>query len=537
MGVLDKRRTAVRLAVVVLGIILMAIVCKYVFDVCYYTVMEEQRAVLKRVGERVDEKIEKSQIFFQMAVNGQDFLEMSEERRKHKCREMLSYGFSSVRVFDEYKNLIYKLENHDDSIEMLIKTDDYKQMMNGKFVLRGKVSEANPADSVIIMMLAIFGENLEYRGAVASYIDGSEFARLLNKENLAVKGSYLFITDEANFYVFNDNKYISEEPRLLYESSRSDDGQAKSPMIFLQKYFGADLEDVYLDMPIVNAPWHVIAVLPANELFSYIILKMFNQGMVLLAVLAIFSIIIWNILQRHELIRTKEHIKMEKMKMMMQMSASMAHEIKNPLTSLKGFLQYLYYKQKKEHPEQEKFFSIMFDEVDRIEMLANQFCMMAKPDENIKKEAFLIDNIMEEIYMLTDAQAKKRSIVLEYQPLNKPLEIWGNRQQIKQIFINLVNNAFDAVAAVENQVGRVEIISRCFDGKCELEVKDNGVGIKNEDMAKLCTAFYTTKEQGNGLGLMITNELIKQHNGNMRIISEYGQGTSFIVTFPIYEKV
>lgn len=534
MRIREKQKWIVKCGLIVLGLLLLGMLLKGIFDVAYYSVVEEQRAVLKRVGEHVDEKLEKSQIFFQMAVNGQDFLEMSDKKRNYKSQEIMSYGFSSVRIFDERMQLIYKAENAQAGIEMLIKPDDYREMLAGRFVVRGKVNEADLSDSVIIMMLGILGDDMEYRGTIATYMNGQEFVKLLNKEQSSVPGSYFFLTDEAKFFIFSDERYIADYPQCISDAVWCGKMQLHGPTDFLWRFLAEGTKSVYLELPIVNAPWHLILVMPSGKLFSSVAVKMLNQSLFLLIILVLLGVVSWSIIQRRDLRKAKENIKIEKMKMVMQMSASMAHEIKNPLTSLKGFLQYLYYKQKKEHPEQEKFFLIMFDEIDRIEMLANQFCMMAKPEENIKKESFDVGAVLEEIYLLMEAQAKKRNIMLSFVSFPEPVMIWGNRQQLKQIFINLINNAFDAVAAAERADGNVSIYCSLVADKCRLEVRDNGIGIKPEDIKKLCKAFYTTKEQGNGLGLMITNELIRQHKGEMQIESRYGEGTSFIVLLPIY---
>ncbi len=172
----------------------------------------------------------------------------------------------------------------------------------------------------------------------------------------------------------------------------------------------------------------------------------------------------------------------------------------------------------------------MFDEIDRIETLANQFCMVAKPAEKVKKQGVLLNEILEQIYLLLSLQAKKRGTEFVYLPFATNVSIWGNPQQLKQIFINLLNNAFEAVR--EN--GKVQIACDEREQNCQIRIMDNGIGIKEEDLKKLGTVFYTTKERGNGLGLAITQELVKEHNGNMTIESKYGEGTTFILTFPIY---
>ncbi len=333
-------------------------------------------------------------------------------------------------------------------------------------------------------------------------------------------------------YLMTENgpKFLLQPKPYGYGTYEKSNLYEKHSAAFLRQYLFDSAGEAYVDLPVVNAPWRVVAAGPAEGLLRGLSPKSAFWGLALLFGFGGIYRSIWSFSQRREAVQEKQRMEAEKMQLIARMSAGIAHEIKNPLTSLKGFLQYVYHKQKNEHPEQEKFFHIMFDEIDRIETLANQFCMVAKPAEKVKKQGVPLNEILEQIYLLLSLQAKKRGTEFVYLPFATNVSILGNPQQLKQIFINLLNNAFEAVR--EN--GKVQIACDEREQNCQIRIMDNGIGIKEEDLKKLGTVFYTTKERGNGLGLAITQELVKEHNGNMTIESKYGEGTTFILTFPIY---
>lgn len=209
----------------------------------------------------------------------------------------------------------------------------------------------------------------------------------------------------------------------------------------------------------------------------------------------------------------------EKLALIGELSAGVVHEIKNPLTSIKGFLQLM----KAGTIKTNDYISILNTEVERIEQIANDLLGFAKPKEDMKE--LDMNNIVKDVVFLLKPQAKNKNINLRCNSLNDSAIVFGDKTQLKQVLVNLVKNAIEASA--DNQ--KVEI--DCFrdKGKVIVQVKDNGCGIPKEYLDKVGESFFTTKEKGTGLGLMVTQKIITNHKGNISIQSEVDKGTIFTI--------
>lgn len=216
--------------------------------------------------------------------------------------------------------------------------------------------------------------------------------------------------------------------------------------------------------------------------------------------------------------------KSEKLALVGQMAAGIAHEIRNPLTSIKGFMQLFQAKYK----EDEEYFDIVLSELERINLIVGEFLVLAKPTNIVFKEKDL-KMLLRDVVMLINTQAIINNVqILVELDLNLPM-IACEENQLKQVFINILKNAIEAMpngGIIEIKVKEVENnkISICF--------IDQGVGIPEDRIQTLGEPFYTTKEKGTGLGLMTSYRIIESHNGELRISSKVGEGTTIEVTLP-----
>jgi PAS domain S-box-containing protein len=227
--------------------------------------------------------------------------------------------------------------------------------------------------------------------------------------------------------------------------------------------------------------------------------------------------------------RTEELlIRSEKLSAIGQLAAGVAHEIRNPLTTLRGFVQLL----QTSLPNQNHYFSIMLSELDRINLIVSEFMVLAKPQAmkfEAKDPVEMINNIMTIVNsqaILNDVQIR-----MEYEP-NLP-KIICEENKLKQVFINVLQNAIEAMP----NGGSIEAAIRRENTSIIFQFIDHGCGISKERLAHLGEPFYTTKEKGTGLGLMISYKIIEDHQGKMRISSKIGLGTTVEVILPIYESI
>lgn len=213
----------------------------------------------------------------------------------------------------------------------------------------------------------------------------------------------------------------------------------------------------------------------------------------------------------------------EKLSIMGELATGIVHEVRNPLTILKGFLGLI----NDETDQNHTYISIMTDELKRIEKIANDLLYFSKPHEQNLKPTNVI-KLIQDIVFLLDSFAFKKRICLNFDPDDKNIDIQCDEVQFKQAIINLIKNAIEATP----YYGNVSLAIKKDKYRIAISVSDTGCGMTQEQVSKLGTSFYTTKEDGTGLGLMVTYNIIKNHHGKMNVKSEVGQGTTFTIELP-----
>ncbi|AHD04495.1 PAS domain S-box protein [Paenibacillus larvae] len=217
--------------------------------------------------------------------------------------------------------------------------------------------------------------------------------------------------------------------------------------------------------------------------------------------------------------------KSEKLTVIGQIAAGVAHEIRNPLTTLKGFIQLFH---AGEEGKQE-YYEVMMGELNRIELIITEMLVLAKPHMSHFQPRH-IDKIIQNVLILLDTEAKHKNIRIVVAGEADLAPVLCEENQLKQLFIHLLKNAVESM----EHGGKILIQIRGH-GKDRICVRitDQGCGIAPEQMHKLGEPFYTTKEKGTGLGMMISYKIIEDHQGTMEIESKMGEGTTVSVYLPI----
>ena len=224
-------------------------------------------------------------------------------------------------------------------------------------------------------------------------------------------------------------------------------------------------------------------------------------------------------------------IRSEKLAALGQLAAGIAHEIRNPLTSINILIHSITENLPSETSHREDL-KVIEEEIRRINDIVEQFLRFARPSPPLLKKREVLP-ILEETLQLLKPQLERQRISVrkEFQPL---LPIVLDREQIKQVILNLLINAVQAMP----QGGRL-ILGAQVSGNhpwIQLSIRDSGVGIPPEDMKKLFDPFFSTKEGGVGLGLSIAHRIIDQHHGKIEVESHPGEGTLFTVWLPIHNE-
>lgn len=218
----------------------------------------------------------------------------------------------------------------------------------------------------------------------------------------------------------------------------------------------------------------------------------------------------------------KEMLRLDRMNLVGQMAAGISHEVRNPMTTIRGFLQML--QKKPECQQYRDYFGLMISELDRANSIISEFLSVAKTKQSSTSEADLNDIIKAmEPLLTTDAIATGKTITLNLGQINR-LKL--NEKEIRQLLLNLVRNGLEAMP----KGGTVTIRTYQKKGQVVLAVQDEGTGIPQHIMGKLGTPFLTSKENGTGLGLAICYGIAERHNAKLTV-STSSEGTTFFLCF------
>ncbi|NRF96067.1 PAS domain S-box protein [Paenibacillus frigoriresistens] len=207
-----------------------------------------------------------------------------------------------------------------------------------------------------------------------------------------------------------------------------------------------------------------------------------------------------------------------------ELAAGVAHEIRNPITSIKGFVQLM--KDKKFKLE---YFDVMFSEFKTLESKIDEFLLLAKP-QVVQYMPLRLWELLQDVLLLLESQAILNNVHVFSEPINEDLTIMGDRQQLKQVFVNLLKNAIEAMP------GGGEILIQMKKSESDnvsVSIRDQGCGISEERLKRIGEPFFSSKEKGNGLGLTISHKIVREHDGIIRFDSELNKGTTVQVSFPI----
>ncbi|AIE59011.1 PAS domain-containing sensor histidine kinase [Bacillus methanolicus] len=226
-----------------------------------------------------------------------------------------------------------------------------------------------------------------------------------------------------------------------------------------------------------------------------------------------------------EMRKTEERLRRaEKLSVVGELSASVAHEIRNPLTSLKGFVQLL----QMEDEKHQYYYQIMLDELNRINHIVGELLLLAKPQQ-IKFTKADLRNILFDVISLLKTEAALHNIEIDFIFQDNEYMIECEPNQLKQLFINIIKNAIEASTSGDT----VSVfLNKEENEKISITVKDNGCGISKERLKKLGEPFYSSKEKGTGLGLTVSYKIVQSHNGTIQFDSEKNKGTEVNIVLP-----
>ena len=231
--------------------------------------------------------------------------------------------------------------------------------------------------------------------------------------------------------------------------------------------------------------------------------------------------------------RTQEQLlQSEKLAAMGRLTSQIAHELNNPLYGIMNTLELL----KTEisaQSKRRKVLEMALSETVRLSDMLRKMLSFSKPDQQ-EKQAVDLNLVLDEILLLHEKQLQENDIKIKTSYMEGIPQIKASKDQLRQVFLNLVANARDAMP----DGGTLSVKTAADNENARIEIADNGIGIEEEHLKKIFDSFFTTKDsvKGVGLGLSVCYGFIKDHGGDIQVKSKVGSGTTFTITFPIFQE-
>jgi two-component system NtrC family sensor kinase len=231
--------------------------------------------------------------------------------------------------------------------------------------------------------------------------------------------------------------------------------------------------------------------------------------------------------------RTQEQLlQSERLAAMGRLTSQIAHELNNPLYGIMNTLELL----KTEispQSKRRKILEMALSETVRLSELLRKMLSFSKPDQE-EKQAVDLNTVLDEILLLHEKQLQENDIKIKISFENTLSQISASKDQLRQVFLNLVANARDAMP----DGGTLGVTTSADSENVRIEITDTGIGIKEEHLKKIFNSFFTTKDsvKGVGLGLSVCYGFIKDHGGDIQVKSKVGSGTTFTITLPILQE-
>ncbi|MFB9325092.1 ATP-binding protein [Paenibacillus aurantiacus] len=271
-------------------------------------------------------------------------------------------------------------------------------------------------------------------------------------------------------------------------------------------------------------PWQVEATLAmdyANAVWKpYLI-----YAAAMLVILSCVFFLVRAMLAKKRLDRELARIEADKLKLIGTIAAGTAHEIRNPLTGIKGFISLL--SQKYTDERDQYYFALIQTEVNRINAIVSELLLIGKP-AGLRKETIVVQDVMKEVLPLFESEAQLQHVRVTAALPAHPLHVAIDRDHFKQVLLNLSKNALEA----QEGGGEITITAAEEGDRIRIRIADTGKGMSAETLRKLFVPFFTMKSTGTGLGLVVCKQILDSYGGSLIIDSRVGAGTTAVIDLP-----
>ena len=525
---LSKSKHTVAMLFVGIGllVIMSGLIVNY-YNYQYQNVVATEREQLATVAEYLNLYFDTKLIGLKVLAGSPNVRSLEVERvRSDLLSAAAVLGVDNVAVFDPKGNLIADYYSNSGSVPSaagdpkLVET--FAAPLAGQTEVSGRIVHQSLENAYINLRVPVMNEN-KVIAILVAYVPISDMSMALFQGNIA-ECQYIFILDASGQFIYHSRlAELYPENSLLKDQLSGLLFNGEGVVQFNSMVDGVD--KLLIHTALNNATWQVATAVPLHVVYARVLRESMDDVENLLLLLVCIGLLygVWRQAKRHE--REREQLRLERMKCVNQLAAGIAHEIRNPLTSIKGFIQLM--ARRTDKPPTPEHLEIVLAEIGRIDNLISEFQMLARPLKEPVFEEVNICKLLENVVLLMESQLHTKNITLQLQLPQGHCLTFGDISQLKQVFINLLKNAIEAVPFA----GIISLAVSRQQDMLAVTVEDNGEGIAAAVVEKLGTPFFTTKETGSGLGLSVCYRIIQNHGGTIKVFSEQGK-TTFTVFLP-----
>lgn len=508
------------------GLLYLAIIGRMYLSAKYNNVIIENRNLVVSRVHRIDSYMHSRFMMLNLLSTDNKIKSLNPELMQQELTEVADMlGFLNIAVFDTNGNLISDAKKIHPPKAVI--DNSFIKAAQGQAVVSGRLVPSSDAEPRIGLRVPVYDEN-KVVAVITAVISVQEIARLVDN-GIMSKDKYFFIIDNWLQFIYHPNFQHVINKENLYNNKLLELYNRSAGCMFDYSPFDNKWK-LFIFESLDESDWRVVISIPIVnfvELFlKNIASDLFIMFLLIFAVLLIFQLILQ--VKRHD--EDIENLKLERLTSVNQFAAGIAHEIRNPLTSIKGFIQLM--EQKKDQIIPTHYVEIIMAEISQIENLIGEYQKLAKPAKPLNFCLININQLLHSVILLMGSQALNKSIKLSYVQNSTEVYVSGNEDQLKQIFINIIKNAFEAV----NNGGSVKV-SIDSSNYAVITIEDDGQGISPSILKKIDLPFFTTKTSRLGLGLSVCYNFIQNHCGKIRFTSKEGQGTKVTIELPLAKKM
>lgn len=535
--------TWAKMAIVIAVLCLFAGMFKFLFEMKYQAIIAAKRGELQVAANYLDVQLNYRLTALELLFANHKMFDMAPAQISEELKRVVKVmGFFNAVMFDVNGRFIAEAEP-EKHVGQVYDVASFDKAANGSPAISERIIYRDLKDAYVSLRVPVTASDGTVKGVLGAGLLLDKVGEIL-KYKAFREPEYLFIMD-------HHAKFI-EHP--LMEQIYPERGEFEKYRDFFFRNSAGELIDVdladgieklYIYTSLEKANWRAVKAIPVSSIYYSVMRAMVPELLLMLLLLTVIGLAYRIVWQTQYYQAERENMRLERLKTVSLIAAGLAHEIRNPLTAIKGFVQLMARRPEKLVPS--AHLDIMLTEIERIERLTNEFRMLARPPRALQYAPVDLLTVIKDVLLLSEQQAVDQGISLSFQVVmadqsqflwpilvdaqyapEKYFRIKGEEGQIKQVMLNLLRNAMEAIV----DKGCIQITLGKSGDHVIIAVKDNGSGICREALAQIGTPFFTTKVTGTGLGLSVCYNIIQQHGGKIEISSVVDQGTIVSILLP-----